>query len=201
MTPREIVRSSTRTSSRRRPPRATWNVDLAQPRPPPGSFRQEIASKPFCPKNSDDGPTGVGKRKSRAVLARLAGLPVRQGRSCKLHEVASRPRCGNRWATICRDFHRQIAREKIDEVARPRRAGRGKRTRVDLPASAAPPPENGTRNTEMPSTREKTQRTREKLRLQMREGTRQRMVDSSPRANHTLRSNHPNPGVEERTSI
>jgi ATP-dependent HslUV protease ATP-binding subunit HslU len=124
------------------------------------------------------GPTGVGKTEIARRLARLAGCPFIKVEASKYTEVGY---VGRDVESMVRDLVEtsidMIREEKLDEVAD--RAEQSAEERVlDLLLPLAPPPVAGTPETEVAAQREQTQRTREKLRAQLREGKLdQRMVD------------------------
>src|SRR5437899_1447618 len=124
------------------------------------------------------GPTGVGKTEIARRLARLAGCPFVKVEASKYTEVGY---VGRDVESMVRDLVEtsidMIREEKLDEVAD--RAEQAAEERVlDLLLPLAPPPVPGTPESEVAAQREQTQRTREKLRIQLREGKLdQRMVD------------------------
>ncbi|HEY6268630.1 MAG TPA: ATP-dependent protease ATPase subunit HslU [Candidatus Acidoferrum sp.] len=124
------------------------------------------------------GPTGVGKTEIARRLARLAGCPFVKVEASKYTEVGY---VGRDVESMVRDLVEtsidMIREEKLDEVAD--RAEQAAEERVlDLLLPLAPPPATGTPETEVAAQREQAQRTREKLRVQLREGKLdQRMVD------------------------
>jgi ATP-dependent HslUV protease ATP-binding subunit HslU len=124
------------------------------------------------------GPTGVGKTEIARRLARLAGCPFIKVEASKYTEVGY---VGRDVESMVRDLVEtsidMIREEKLDEVAD--RAEQSAEERVlDLLLPLAPPPVAGTPETEVAGQREQAQRTREKLRAQLREGKLdQRMVD------------------------
>jgi ATP-dependent HslUV protease ATP-binding subunit HslU len=124
------------------------------------------------------GPTGVGKTEIARRLARLAGCPFIKVEASKYTEVGY---VGRDVESMVRDLVEtsidMIREEKLDEVAD--RAEQAAEERVlDLLLPPAAPPVSGTPETEVTAQREQTQRTREKLRAQLREGKLdQRMVD------------------------
>jgi ATP-dependent HslUV protease ATP-binding subunit HslU len=124
------------------------------------------------------GPTGVGKTEIARRLARLAGCPFVKVEASKYTEVGY---VGRDVESMVRDLVEtsidMIREEKLDEVAD--RAEQAAEERVlDLLLPLAPPPAPGTPETEVAAQREQAQRTREKLRAQLREGKLdQRMVD------------------------
>jgi ATP-dependent HslUV protease ATP-binding subunit HslU len=124
------------------------------------------------------GPTGVGKTEIARRLARLAGCPFVKVEASKYTEVGY---VGRDVESMVRDLVEtsidMIREEKLDEVAD--RAEQAAEERVlDLLLPVAPPPAASTPEAEVAALREQTQRTREKLRAQLREGKLdQRMVD------------------------
>jgi ATP-dependent HslUV protease ATP-binding subunit HslU len=124
------------------------------------------------------GPTGVGKTEIARRLARLAGCPFVKVEASKYTEVGY---VGRDVESMVRDLVEtsidMIREEKLDEVAD--RAEQAAEERVlDLLLPPPPPPAPGTPEGEVAAQREQTQRTREKLRVQLREGKLdQRIVD------------------------
>jgi ATP-dependent HslUV protease ATP-binding subunit HslU len=124
------------------------------------------------------GPTGVGKTEIARRLARLAGCPFVKVEASKYTEVGY---VGRDVESMVRDLVEtaidMVREEKLDEVAD--RAEQAAEERVlDLLLPPAPPPAAGTPEIEIAAQREQTQRTREKLRIQLREGKLdQRLVD------------------------
>src|SRR5271163_3602929 len=124
------------------------------------------------------GPTGVGKTEIARRLARLAGRPFVKVEASKYTEVGY---VGRDVESMVRDLVEtsidMVREEKLDEVAD--RAEEAAEERVlDLLLPPSPPPAPGTTEAEAAAQREQTQRTREKLRAQLREGKLdQRMVD------------------------
>jgi len=124
------------------------------------------------------GPTGVGKTEIARRLARLAGCPFVKVEASKYTEVGY---VGRDVESMVRDLVEtsidMIREEKLDEVAD--RAEQAAEERVlDLLLPPPPAPAPGTPEGEVAAQREQTQRTREKLRVQLREGKLdQRMVD------------------------
>jgi ATP-dependent HslUV protease ATP-binding subunit HslU len=127
------------------------------------------------------GPTGVGKTEIARRLARLAGCPFVKVEASKYTEVGY---VGRDVESMVRDLAEvsidMVREEKLDEVAE--RAEQAAEERVlDLLLPASPPafetigPANATTDAQR---REVAQRTREKLRTQLREGKLdQRMVE------------------------
>jgi ATP-dependent HslUV protease ATP-binding subunit HslU len=124
------------------------------------------------------GPTGVGKTEIARRLARLAGCPFVKVEASKYTEVGY---VGRDVESMVRDLVEtsidMVREEKLDEVAD--RAEQTAEERVlDLLLPPSPPPAPGTTEVDAAQQREQTQRTREKLRAQLREGKLdQRMVD------------------------
>lgn len=123
------------------------------------------------------GPTGVGKTEIARRLARLAGCPFVKVEASKYTEVGY---VGRDVESMVRDLVEtsidMVREEKLDEVAD--RAEQAAEERVlDLLLPPAPPAAGGA-DGDAAAQREQTQRTREKLRTQLREGKLdQRMVD------------------------
>ena len=124
------------------------------------------------------GPTGVGKTEIARRLARLAGCPFIKVEASKYTEVGY---VGRDVESMVRDLVEtsidMVREEKLDEVAD--RAEQAAEERVlDLLLPSSPQPAPNTPEAEAAAQREQTQRTREKLRAQLREGKLdQRMVD------------------------
>jgi ATP-dependent HslUV protease ATP-binding subunit HslU len=124
------------------------------------------------------GPTGVGKTEIARRLARLAGCPFVKVEASKYTEVGY---VGRDVESMVRDLVEtsidMVREEKLDEVAD--RAEQAAEERVlDLLLPPSPPPAPNTSEADAAQQREQTQRTREKLRAQLREGKLdQRMVD------------------------
>ena len=126
------------------------------------------------------GPTGVGKTEIARRLARLAGCPFVKVEASKYTEVGY---VGRDVESMVRDLVEvaidMVREEKLDEVAE--RAEQAAEERLlDLLLPASPPPT--TIETTTPASeaqgKEIAQRTREKLRVQLREGKLdQRMVE------------------------
>jgi ATP-dependent HslUV protease ATP-binding subunit HslU len=122
------------------------------------------------------GPTGVGKTEIARRLARLAGCPFVKVEASKYTEVGY---VGRDVESMVRDLVEtsidMVREEKLDEVAE--RAEQSAEERLlDLLLPSAPPPtgEPGVPGAAPAATeaqrREQTQRTRDKLRAQLREG-------------------------------
>jgi ATP-dependent HslUV protease ATP-binding subunit HslU len=123
------------------------------------------------------GPTGVGKTEIARRLARLAGCPFVKVEASKYTEVGY---VGRDVESMIRDLVEtaidMVREEKLDEVAeRAEQAAEERLLDLLLPPSPIPP-DGGHAAAE--STRRETDRTRDKLRAQLREGKLdQRMVE------------------------
>ena len=123
------------------------------------------------------GPTGVGKTEIARRLARLAGCPFVKVEASKYTEVGY---VGRDVESMVRDLVEtsidMIREEKLDEVAdRAEQAAEERVLDLLLPPQT---PVAGTSDVDLAAQREQTQRTREKLRAQLREGKLDaRMVD------------------------
>ena len=123
------------------------------------------------------GPTGVGKTEIARRLARLAGCPFVKVEASKYTEVGY---VGRDVESMIRDLVEtaidMVREEKLDEVAE--RAEQAAEERLlDLLLPPSPPPPDGG-HAAADSTRRETDRTRDKLRAQLREGKLdQRMVE------------------------
>jgi ATP-dependent HslUV protease ATP-binding subunit HslU len=151
------------------------------------ALRNRVRRQKLAPEIAEDvlpknilmiGPTGVGKTEIARRLARLAGCPFVKVEASKYTEVGY---VGRDVESMVRDLVEtsidMVREEKLDEVAD--RAEESAEERVlDLLLPPSPPPAQGTPDAEALAQREQTQRTREKLRVQLREGKLdQRMVD------------------------
>jgi ATP-dependent HslUV protease ATP-binding subunit HslU len=177
MTPREIVAELDKyivgqNAAKRAVAVALRNRVRRQKLPP------EIAED-ILPKNIlMIGPTGVGKTEIARRLARLAGCPFVKVEASKYTEVGY---VGRDVESMVRDLVEMsidmVREEKLDEVAE--RAEQAAEERVlDVLLPPPPPATPGTSEAEATAQREQNQRTREKLRTQLREGKLdQRMVD------------------------
>jgi ATP-dependent HslUV protease ATP-binding subunit HslU len=177
MTPREIVAELDKyivgqNAAKRAVAVALRNRVRRQKLPP------EIAED-ILPKNIlMIGPTGVGKTEIARRLARLAGCPFVKVEASKYTEVGY---VGRDVESMVRDLVEMsidmVREEKLDEVAE--RAEQAAEERVlDVLLPPAPPAAPGTTESDAAAQREQNQRTREKLRSQLREGKLdQRMVD------------------------
>jgi ATP-dependent HslUV protease ATP-binding subunit HslU len=120
------------------------------------------------------GPTGVGKTEIARRLARLAGCPFVKVEASKYTEVGY---VGRDVESMVRDLVEtsidMVREEKLDEVAeRAEQAAEERVLDLLLPASPQPPAEpdaNGAIQTES-HRRDQADRTREKLRVQLRDG-------------------------------
>src|ERR1700758_4307160 len=115
------------------------------------------------------GPTGVGKTEIARRLARLAGCPFVKVEASKYTEVGY---VGRDVESMVRDLVEtaidMVREEKLDEVAE--RAEQSAEERLlDLLLPASPAPIDNTPGSDA-QRREQTQRTRDKLRAQLREG-------------------------------
>jgi ATP-dependent HslUV protease ATP-binding subunit HslU len=177
MTPREIVAELDKyivgqNAAKRAVAVALRNRVRRQKLPP------EIAED-ILPKNIlMIGPTGVGKTEIARRLARLAGCPFVKVEASKYTEVGY---VGRDVESMVRDLVEMsidmVREEKLDEVAE--RAEQAAEERVlDVLLPPPPPSAPGTTESDAAAQREHNQRTREKLRAQLREGKLdQRMVD------------------------
>src|ERR1700693_4295325 len=151
------------------------------------ALRNRVRRQKLAPEIAEDilpknilmiGPTGVGKTEIARRLARLAGCPFVKVEASKYTEVGYVARDVE---SMVRDLVEMsidmVREEKLDEVAE--RAEQAAEERVlDLLLPPPPPPGPGTLESDAAAQREMNQRTREKLRAQLREGKLdQRMVD------------------------
>ena len=151
------------------------------------ALRNRVRRQKLPPELADDvlpknilmiGPTGVGKTEIARRLARLAGCPFIKVEASKYTEVGY---VGRDVESMVRDLVEtsidMIRVEKLDEVAdRAEQAAEERVLDVLLPPLPSPAP--GTPESEVTAQREQNLRTREKLRVQLREGKLdQRMVD------------------------
>ena len=170
------------------------------------ALRNRVRRQKLAPEIAEDilpknilmiGPTGVGKTEIARRLARLAGCPFVKVEASKYTEVGY---VGRDVESMVRDLVEtsidMVREEKLDEVAdRAEQAAEERVLDLLLPPS---PPSSGEGENEA-SQREQAQRTREKLRAQLREGKLdQRMVDLEVRE-RTMPSFEiiSNQGVEE----
>src|ERR1700746_650058 len=151
------------------------------------ALRNRVRRQKLTPELAEDilpknilmiGPTGVGKTEIARRLARLAGCPFVKVEASKYTEVGY---VGRDVESMVRDLVEtsidMIREEKLDEVAdRAEQAAEERVLDVLLPPLPSPAP--GTPEGEVTAQREQNLRTREKLRVQLREGKLdQRMVD------------------------
>lgn len=126
------------------------------------------------------GPTGVGKTEIARRLARLAGCPFTKVEASKYTEVGY---VGRDVESMVRDLVEvaidMVREEKLDEVAeRAEQAAEERLLDLLLPSSPPPPTIEDTNPASDAQRKEIAQRTREKLRTQLREGKLdQRMVE------------------------
>ncbi|HLJ40326.1 MAG TPA: ATP-dependent protease ATPase subunit HslU [Candidatus Acidoferrales bacterium] len=126
------------------------------------------------------GPTGVGKTEIARRLARLAGCPFVKVEASKYTEVGY---VGRDVESMVRDLVEvaidMVREEKLDEVAeRAEQAAEERLLDLLLPSSPPPPTIETTTPASEAQGKEIAQRTREKLRVQLREGKLdQRMVE------------------------
>src|SRR6202795_1326581 len=150
------------------------------------ALRNRVRRQKLTPEMAEDvlpknilmiGPTGVGKTEIARRLARLAGCPFVKVEASKDTEVGY---VGRDVESMVRDLVEtsidMVREEKLDEVAdRAEQAAEERVLDLLLPPQVEAP---GTPEVERAAQREQTQRTREKLRIQLREGKLdQRMVD------------------------
>src|ERR1700731_3185548 len=151
------------------------------------ALRNRVRRQKLAPEIAEDilpknilmiGPTGVGKTEIAHRLARLAGCPFVKVEASKYTEVGY---VGRDVESMVRDLVEtsidMIREEKLDKVAE--RADQAAEERVlDLLLPPSPSPATGASESDVTAQREQTDRTREKLRIQLREGKLdQRMVD------------------------
>ncbi|MFZ0413447.1 MAG: ATP-dependent protease ATPase subunit HslU [Candidatus Acidiferrales bacterium] len=134
------------------------------------------------------GPTGVGKTEIARRLARLAGCPFVKVEASKYTEVGY---VGRDVESMVRDLVEvaidMVREEKLDEVAeRAEQAAEDRLLDLLLPSSPPPPTIEGATPASEAQRKETAQRTREKLRAQLREGKLdQRMVEVEVRERMT----------------
>ena len=151
------------------------------------ALRNRVRRQKLAPEIAEDvlpknilmiGPTGVGKTEIARRLARLAGCPFVKVEASKYTEVGY---VGRDVESMVRDLVEtsidMIREEKLDEVAE--RAEQAAEERViDLLLPPSPTTTSAASDGDATAQREQTQRTRDKLRVQLREGKLdQRMVD------------------------
>src|ERR1700692_760044 len=126
------------------------------------------------------GPTGVGKTEIARRLARLAGCPFVKVEASKYTEVGY---VGRDVESMVRDLVEttidMVREEKLDEVAeRAEQAAEERLLDLLLPPSPVPVDGSASGQTQAENTRRESDRTRDKLRVQLREGKLdQRMVE------------------------
>src|SRR5215467_3125436 len=150
------------------------------------ALRNRVRRQKLTPELAEDilpknilmiGPTGVGKTEIARRLARLAGCPFVKVEASKYTEVGY---VGRDVESMVRDLVEtsidMVREEKLDEVAeRAEQAAEERLLDLLLPVSPAPTTEPGSNasatsvSTEA-QRREQMQRTRDKLRAQLREG-------------------------------
>ncbi|HEV2522771.1 MAG TPA: ATP-dependent protease ATPase subunit HslU [Candidatus Acidoferrales bacterium] len=163
------------------------------------ALRNRVRRQKLTPEMAEDvlpknilmiGPTGVGKTEIARRLARLAGCPFVKVEASKYTEVGY---VGRDVESMVRDLVEtsidMVREEKLDEVAeRAEQAAEERVLDLLLPASPPPPQEPGASSTapiEVPR-RDAMDRTREKLRAQLRDGKLdQRLVEVEVRERST----------------
>src|SRR5271169_382257 len=150
------------------------------------ALRNRVRRQKLTPEMAEDvlpknilmiGPTGVGKTEIARRLARLAGCPFVKVEASKYTEVGY---VGRDVESMVRDLVEtsidMVREEKLDEVAeRAEQAAEERLLDLLLPPSPIPPDAGPAAEAQR---REQAQRSREKLRAQLREGKLdQRMVE------------------------
>jgi ATP-dependent HslUV protease ATP-binding subunit HslU len=166
------------------------------------ALRNRVRRQKLTPEMAEDvlpknilmiGPTGVGKTEIARRLARLAGCPFIKVEASKYTEVGY---VGRDVESMVRDLVEtsidMVREEKLDEVAeRAEHAAEERVLDLLLPASPPPPPETlNSPNSSAPQIeeprRDQMDRTREKLRAQLRDGKLdQRLVEVDVRERST----------------
>jgi ATP-dependent HslUV protease ATP-binding subunit HslU len=152
------------------------------------ALRNRVRRQKLTPEMAEDvlpknilmiGPTGVGKTEIARRLARLAGCPFVKVEASKYTEVGY---VGRDVESMVRDLVEtsidMVREEKLDEVAeRAEQAAEERVLDLLLPASPPPPAEPGNSSSSSSSAiqtesnrRDQADRTREKLRAQLRDG-------------------------------
>jgi len=163
------------------------------------ALRNRVRRQKLTPEMAEDvlpknilmiGPTGVGKTEIARRLARLAGCPFIKVEASKYTEVGY---VGRDVESMVRDLVEtsidMVREEKLDEVAeRAEHAAEERVLDLLLPASPPPPPDGPTSSAPQiePPRRDQMDRTREKLRAQLRDGKLdQRLVEVEVRERST----------------
>jgi ATP-dependent HslUV protease ATP-binding subunit HslU len=165
------------------------------------ALRNRVRRQKLTPEMAEDvlpknilmiGPTGVGKTEIARRLARLAGCPFIKVEASKYTEVGY---VGRDVESMVRDLVEtsidMVREEKLDEVAeRAEHAAEERVLDLLLPASPPPPPgepgNNSAPRIEAPRLPDPMDRTREKLRAQLRDGKLdQRLVEVEVRERST----------------
>jgi ATP-dependent HslUV protease ATP-binding subunit HslU len=163
------------------------------------ALRNRVRRQKLTPEMAEDvlpknilmiGPTGVGKTEIARRLARLAGCPFIKVEASKYTEVGY---VGRDVESMVRDLVEtsidMVREEKLDEVAeRAEHAAEERVLDLLLPASPPPPPEppNSSAPQIEASRHDQMDRTREKLRAQLRDGKLdQRLVEVEVRERST----------------
>jgi ATP-dependent HslUV protease ATP-binding subunit HslU len=169
------------------------------------ALRNRVRRQKLTPEMAEDvlpknilmiGPTGVGKTEIARRLARLAGCPFVKVEASKYTEVGY---VGRDVESMVRDLVEtsidMVREEKLDEVAeRAEHAAEERVLDLLLPATPPPSPESSDSTAATPSTtpqieapkRDAMDRTREKLRAQLRDGKLdQRLVEVEVRERST----------------
>src|SRR5487761_635700 len=153
------------------------------------ALRNRVRRQKLTPEMAEDvlpknilmiGPTGVGKTELARRLARLAGCPFTKVEASKYTEVGY---VGRDVESMVRDLVEvaidMVREEKLDEVAeRAEQAAEERLLDLLLPPSPSPAPSGDSGHAMADSSRREMDRTRDKLRAQLREGKLdQRMVE------------------------
>ncbi len=164
------------------------------------ALRNRVRRQKLTPEMAEDvlpknilmiGPTGVGKTEIARRLARLAGCPFIKVEASKYTEVGY---VGRDVESMVRDLVEtsidMVREEKLDEVAeRAEQAAEERVLDLLLPASPLPPPSDSSNSSAPPTDaprHDAMDRTREKLRAQLRDGKLdQRLVEVDVRERST----------------
>jgi ATP-dependent HslUV protease ATP-binding subunit HslU len=164
------------------------------------ALRNRVRRQKLTPEMAEDvlpknilmiGPTGVGKTEIARRLARLAGCPFIKVEASKYTEVGY---VGRDVESMVRDLVEtsidMVREEKLDEVAeRAEQAAEERVLDLLLPASPPPPPSDSSNSSAPPMEvprHDAMDRTREKLRAQLRDGKLdQRLVEVEVRERST----------------